>query len=96
MGGTFSVLEDIGDFIWFLIVQLIDFVFGGLAIIWSIARQAATSIPLIFDIIEYLLDLIDYAIDLFREYWGIGVVAFMLTPMYFMLYFLINRINAIL
>jgi hypothetical protein len=103
MGGVFSGFEKVAEFavkifefLLLLIDNLIDFVLGAITMIWAVAKQALNLLPLVLDIIQYLLTFIEYIIDLFLEYWRVPAAIMTLVPLYVMLFFLVNRINSIL
>jgi len=93
---VFSVFDSIGQIILLILNSILDFILGIITIAHRVAVQAVNVIPLIVNIVEYLLDLAQYAVDLFESYWKLPVVIVTLIPMYFMMFFLINRLNSLL
>lgn len=102
MGSIFelmkTLLENIGplfDFVFFIINNLIDFVYGAIVMIQEVAKEFVEVLPFFMDIVSHLIDLVDYFITLAQDRWEIALVIVMLIPAYTGLFFLTNQINNI-
>lgn len=83
------------DFVFFLINQIIDVVYGSLAIINGLGKEFVELMPHITKILDLLLEAIDFLIDFYKENSKLLVVSVMLIPAYGMIYLLIRQLNAI-
>ena len=87
--------EDSAHIAEFLFENLIDLILGAIAFISKASVEAVKLFPYIIDIVEYLVTLAEYATELATVYWRIPVLVLTLTPMYWMIYFLIRSINTL-
>ena len=83
------------EFLFFLINQIIDVVYGSIAIINGLGKEFVELMPHISKILDLLLEAIDFLIDFYKENSKLLVVSVMLIPAYGMIYLLIRQLNAI-
>lgn len=83
------------EFIFFIINQIIDIVYGTITLINGVGKEFVELMPHLDKIMELTLDAIDFLINFYKENSKLLIVSVMLVPAYTLVYLLIRQINAI-
>lgn len=95
IGDVFTGFVSLFKFIFFLINNFIDFIYGSIVFTLEFTKELVEMMPYFLDIIANVIDMIDYLMELVAQYWEVGLAMIFMIPAYVGMFFVINRLNSI-